>query len=161
MRPPVITRAIHPTTRERWTFAPELHERPPRDPRPALRAVDSTLWALATGGVIAIVLACLMLLLGGCAPGLATSAEAGRVAHVELAQRYEDEQRACLTLSTSDFADACVLAVRRRYAPAWAAYRAYYFTWLAAHAAEYGDDAAAVDAAQAAAVAAFGGVNVR
>lgn len=160
MRPPVITRAIRPTTRERWTFAPELHERPPADPRPRLRAIDDVLWVLAGGGALAIVAACVLLLLSGCAAESA-SVHAATVAHVELVQRYEDEQRACLTLSTSDYADACVLEVRRRYAPAWAAYRAYYLAWLAAHAAEYGDDAAALDAAQAAAVAAFGGVNVR
>ena len=160
MHPPIITRAIRPTRRERWTFAPELHERPPTDPRPALRTVDDVLWVLAGGGVVAIVAACVLLLLSGCAAESA-SVRAATVAHVELAQRYEDEQRACLALSTSDYADACVLEVRRRYAPAWAAYRAYYLAWLAAHAAEYGDDSAAVEAAEAAVVAAFGGVNVR
>jgi len=160
MHPPVITRAIHPTHRERWTFAADLHERPPIDPRPALRTVDTVLWTLAGGAIVVLVAACVLLMLSGCATKSA-SVRAATVAHVELAQRYKDEQRACLALSTSDFADACVLEVRHRYAPAWAAYRAYYIAWLAAHAAEYGDDSAALDAAEAAAVAAFGGVNVR
>jgi len=160
MRPPVITRAIRPTRRERWTFAADLHERPPIDPRPALRTVDDVLWVLAGGAIVVLVAACVLLLLSGCAAESA-SVRAATTAHVELARRYEDEQRACLTLSTSDYADACVLAVRRRYAPAWAAYRAYYIEWLAAHAAEYGDDSAAVEAATAAAIAAFGGVDVR
>lgn len=166
-RAPVVTRSIRSTEPEPWTFDPEV-KRIDREARardglvvPALwEAAPAVLWLLACVGALGVVATCIVLITG-CSSPLAVSAQAGTVAHGELTERYEAEQRACLDLSTAAFATACVDGVRARYAPAWAAYRAFYLAWLTAHAAEYGEASDAVAAAEEATAAALGGIHAR